>query len=284
MYYGILTASVILFGIQFLFNDKYQKEAGNGSAATFIFTFISSLTGLLCLLVINKFKIDATPFTLIMGLCASLNMMAYNFCSLKAFEHINLSLYSLFAMLGGMVLPFLTGIIFYGEPLTVGNTVCLVLITIALSLTVGKVDSHKKIATLYYAGIFVLNGMAGVISKIYTSADFPKCDEAVYSIWTAFFGVLTAGAVLVAMRKSLPKTSAKALFYTSGYGAINKIANYLLLLALAVLPASVQYPFVTGGVMIVSTVISLITGQKPSRKELAAVCLSFAGIIALVLI
>lgn len=284
MYYGIITISVIMFGIQFLFNNKYQEEAGNDTAATFIFTFYSSLVGLVCLLAINKFQIDATPFTLIMGLASSLNILAYNYCSLKAFEHINLSLYSLFAMLGGMVLPFIVGIAFYGEPLTIGNSICLVLITIALLITVGKGDKHKKIATLYYAGVFVLNGMAGVISKIYASSDFEKCNEAVYSIWAAFFGALTAGIVLLVMRKKLPKTSKKAYLYTAGYGAINKLANYLLLIALAVLPASVQYPFVTGGVMIVSTAISLITGQKPSKKELIAVALSFIGILALVII
>lgn len=284
MYYGIITISVIMFGIQFLFNDKYQKEAGNGTAATFIFTFYSSLVGLVCLLAINKFQIDATPFTLIMGLASSLNILAYNYCSLKAFEHINLSLYSLFAMLGGMVLPFVVGIVFYGEPLTIGNSICLLLITVALIITVGKGNKNKKIALLYYAGVFVLNGMAGVISKIYASSSFDKCNEAVYSIWAAFFGALTAGVVLLAMRKKLPKTSKKAYLYTAGYGAINKLANYLLLIALAVLPASVQYPFVTGGVMIVSTVISLITGQKPSKKELIAVALSFIGILALVII
>ncbi len=284
MYYGLLTVSVVLFGIQFLFNDKYEKEAGNTTAATFLFTFISSLSGLLCLLVINKFRIDATPFTLIMAFLTAANIIAYNFCSLKAIEHINLSLYSLFAMLGGMVLPFVTGIIFYNEPLTKGNVICLVLITISLALTVGKGNKNNKLATLYYAGVFILNGMAGVLSKIYASGNYNKCNEAVYSIWAAFFGVLGAGIVLFALRHKLPKITNKAYLFGTGYGVINKFANYLLLIALAFLPASVQYPFVTGGVMIVSTIISVLCGQKPSKKELGAVALSFAGIMALVLI
>ena len=284
MYYALLSVSVVLFGIQFLFNDKYEKEAGNNTASTFLFTFISSLSGLFCLLVINKFQIDATPFTLIMAFLTSANIIAYNFCSLKAIEHINLSLYSLFAMLGGMVLPFVTGIIFYDEPLTLGNTICLVLISIALTLTVGKGNKKNKLATLYYAGVFVLNGMAGVLSKIYASGNYDKCNEAVYSIWAAFFGVLSAGIVLIILRRKLPKISKKAYLFGTGYGVINKFANYLLLIALAVLPASVQYPFVTGGVMIVSTIISLLCGQKPSKKELGAVALSFIGIMALVLI
>ncbi len=284
MYYGLLTVSVILFGVQFFFNDRYEKEAGNTTAATFLFTFISSLSGLLCLLVINKFQIDATPFTLLMSFFSSANIIAYNYFSLKAIAHINLSLYSLFAMLGGMVLPFVTGIVFYNESLTIGNTICLVLISIALGMTVGKGDKKNKIATLYYAGVFVLNGMAGVISKIYASAEYDKCNEAVFSIWAALFGVLGAGIVLFVLRKKIPKISHKIFLFGTGYGVINKFANYLLLIALAVLPASVQYPFVTGGVMIVSTIISIICGQKPSKREIGAVVLSFVGILALVLV
>jgi drug/metabolite transporter (DMT)-like permease len=48
------------------------------------------------------------------------------------------------------------------------------------------------------------------------------------------------------------------------------------------LPASAQYPFVTGGTMIVSTVISLFTDKKPSKKEIIAVALSFIGIVLLI--
>jgi len=45
--------------------------------------------------------------------------------------------------------------------------------------------------------------------------------------------------------------------------------------------ASVQYPMVTGGVMIVSTVISCFGKNKPSVKELASVGLAFIGMLTL---
>ena len=61
-------------------------------------------------------------------------------------------------------------------------------------------------------------------------------------------------------------------------------AMLLLLLALAFLPASVQYPFVTGGVMIVSTLISVCIGEKVTKKELLAVGIAFLGILALTVI
>lgn len=281
MYYAIITISVIMFGVQFLFNDKYQKEAGSGVAPTFVFSFLSSVVGLFCLLVINKFEFGFTPFTLIMASIAAINLLLYTFCSLKAFEHINLSLYSIFAMLGGMVLPFFAGIIFYDEPLTIQKAGCLLLITLALVFTAEK--GEKKKGIIYYAGVFVLNGMAGVISKAFQSAPYEKCNAAVFSIWMAIVGAVISGAVLIFMRKSIVKPNKKAVLCTVGYGVLNKIANYLLLVALAVLPASVQYPFVTGGTMVVSTVISALCGQKPSKKEIFAVALSFAGIIVLIM-
>lgn len=67
-------------------------------------------------------------------------------------------------------------------------------------------------------------------------------------------------------------------------GTVNHLANLLLVIALAVLPASAQYPMITGGVMIVSTVISLPSKKKPSGKEILSAVLAFAGILVLVVI
>ena len=279
-YYGLITVSVILFGITFFFNDRYQKESGSGMGATFIFSLVNSLAGLFCLLVTSGFRLDFTPFTLVMAVLTAMNAIGYTFCSLKAFEHINLSLYSIFAMLGGMLLPFVVGIMFYDESLTVGKSIALILIAAALAFTVKR--GEKKNGTVYYVGVFVLNGMSGVLAKIFQSAPYEKTDAASYSIWSALVCAVISAFVLLAIRKSVKKPSAKAIALSSGFGAINKIANYMLLIALAVLPASVQYPFVTGGTMIVSTAIALISRQKPSWKELVSVGLSFVGVLILV--
>ena len=279
-YYGLISAAVILFGITFFFNARYQKESGSGIGATFIFSFINSVAGLVCLLIINGFKLEFTPFTLLMAALTAINGIVYIFCSLKAFEHINLSLYSIFAMLGGMLLPFVVGILFYNEPLTLGKGIALAVIIAALAFTVKP--GEKKKGTIYYVGVFVLNGMSGVLSKMFQSAPYEKTNAASYSIWSALVGAIISACVIICIRKSVKRPNIKAVSLATGFGAINKVANYMLLIALAVLPASVQYPFVTGGTMIVSTVISLITRQKPSWRELVSVGLSFAGVLILV--
>jgi drug/metabolite transporter (DMT)-like permease len=279
-YYAIITASVILFALTFFFNDRYQKESGSDMGATFVFSLINSLAGLLCLLALNRFRFEFTPFTLLMATLTAINAIAYIFCSLKAFAHINISLYSIFAMLGGMLLPFVVGIVFYDETLTVGKGVSLVLIIAALAFTVKR--DQKKNGGIYYAGVFILNGMSGVLAKIFQSAPYEAASAASYSIWSALVTVVISVGVLIVLGKRVKKPSGKAVALSSCFGILSKIGNYMLLIALAVLPASVQYPFVTGGTMIVSTVIALICRQKPSYREYISVGLSFAGVMILV--
>ena len=67
-----------------------------------------------------------------------------------------------------------------------------------------------------------------------------------------------------------------SLRYSAGSACLNSVANMLLLIALLKLPASVQYPMVTGGVIVFSTVIELVRKSKLTKKEIAAALIAFA--------
>jgi EamA domain-containing membrane protein RarD len=103
---------------------------------TFESLLIGSLSGVIVLFIINGFKFEFTIFTFIMSLLTALNSFGFTYCSFKALGHINLSKFSLFSMLGGMLLPFIQGILFYNEPLTTGKILCFVIIVFSLFLTV----------------------------------------------------------------------------------------------------------------------------------------------------
>ena len=281
VYYLITAAAVVMFSLQFWFNDRFQAHCGSSAKAAMLFSLGANAAGFAALLLINRFRLEFTPFSALMALAAGLDGILFLVCSLKAFAVINLSLYSVFSMLGGMALPFVLGIAVYGEPLTLGKGLCFAFTAAALALTVKK-DAGGKRARLWYAGIFILNGMSGVIAKIFQSAPYAKTSEAGFSALSALAGALLAAAALPLVKGKLPKITLRPALDMAAYGAVNRVANFLLLLSLAHLPASAQYPFVTGGVMIVSTLISFFTPQKPSKKELLAVALAFAGIIILV--
>ena len=307
MYYGLIILSVVMFGGCFVIQDVYRRVRGaTGIKMTLETLFVGSLGGLAVLFVANCFSIENgisfdinglnpgfTWFTLLIALLTALNSFAFTYCAFMALNKINLSLFSLFSMLGGMLLPFLQGIIFYGEKLTADKIVCVIFIAVALAVTLdfksGNATEKDRFAFIYYVGIFVFNGMSGVLSKIFASATLPKTTSAGYSIWVSLITAVVAGIILfIVYRKKAenePPYTVKAAFISGASGALNKIANFILVVALASgIDASVQYPMVTGGVMIVSTAAAYLTENKPKAKELVSVALAFVGMLALFVI
>ena len=222
------------------------------------------------------------------------NGFLFTYCSFKVLGIVNLSMFSLFAMLGGMVIPFFQGIIFYKEPFTLAKIIAVIFITLALLCTIDfrKDQSRKtdKKAYLYYLGVFMLNGLGGALSKIYSSAPQElRISEAGYSVWLALLNTIIAGTILlVAFPKKRKETtslgvSSTAICATSG--VLNKVANFMLIVALTSgIDASVQYPMVTGGVMIVSTLAAYLTENKPTKKELLSIATAFIGTLMLFII
>ncbi|MBQ9946235.1 MAG: EamA family transporter [Clostridia bacterium] len=282
IYYAFLTAAVTMFSFQFLFNGIFEKEYGNGIRAMFVFSAGSSLVGFLGLLIINGFRFEYTHFSMLMAFLAALDSIGYTYFSLKSLGRINLSLYSMFAMLGGMILPAVTGIIFYDEPLTVGKGICYVLILLALLLSVKK--DKKTSGYIYYMGVFMLNGLSGVLSTIFQNAPYEKTSEAGYSMLIALIALVICLVFLPFVKGDGKKLTKKAILSMGGYGVLCRGGNYLLLIALAHLPASAQYPFVTGGVMIISTIICCFTANKPSKREILGVGISFAALLILMFV
>lgn len=287
MYYALILLSVVMFGGCFALNDVYRKLRGSNLKISMEASFIGSLAGLVFLLIINSFKFEFTFFTFVMALLASLNGLAFTFCTFRALDSVNLSLFSLFSMLGGMMLPFLQGILFYGEAVTVAKVAAVVLICISLSLSVDR--KGKGGGLIYCIGIFIFNGMSGVLTKLFNTLPFERTSAAGYSIWGGIITVLLSGSVWLILNhrekaQAGAKFSPKACAVGAATGAINKVANFILVLALVHVDASIQYPAVTGGVIIVSTLICLFGDKRPSRRELISVAIAFLGTLLLFVI
>ena len=284
MYFGLLTLCAAMFSVQFLFTDMFKNSYGSGLKSTLVFTMGSSVVGVILLTIINGFNFGFTPFAIVMATVNAINGALFTLCSLQALKKCNLSLYSVFSMLGGMALPFVTGIVFYNEPLTAGKIICFVFITMALFIPIRK--GEKSGGTIYYAGLFILNGMAGVIAKFYSDAPFEKVGAVEFSVLSCIAAFVLAFVLFLIFcrEKTQRKFDLKCLMSIAGGGFLSRIANMFLLVSLAKISASAQYPFITGGTMVFSTLICFFIGQKPSKKELLAVGLSFAGIVLMVLI
>ena len=128
MYYLLVMIAVVIFGGCFSLSDSYRKVRGSGIVSSMESAFVGSTAGIIILLAVSGFHFEATPFTLLLAFIAALCGIVFTWCSFKALDRVNLSVYSVFSMLGGMALPFLQGILIYGESLTLGKSICVLLI------------------------------------------------------------------------------------------------------------------------------------------------------------
>lgn len=286
MYHALIMLSVCMLGSCFMLNDVYRKKRSSNLLSSMESSCIGALAGIIVLFIINGIKFEFTLFTAIMSLLTALNGICFTYLSFKSLDTTNLSLYSLFSMLGGMLLPFAQGIIFYGEEITVAKVLCVVFIMAALALTIKKGNGKK--GYLYYIGIFVLNGMSGVISKFFNELPFEKTSAASYSMYGAIWTVIISGILWILLAKSgkykMPKYTVGVAAIAAAKGTVNRVANFILVLALAHVDASIQYPMVTGGVMIMSTLVCFFGSNKPSKREIISVVLAFIGLLLLFVI
>lgn len=276
MYYFMLAVATVLFASQFLFNQRFEAENGASFGSSVVFSLYSSVAGFFILFVLNGFQLQFSSFSLLMAVIHGATSFLYNIASVKSLHSVNLSAYSIFAMLGGMLLPFLYGILFGGEPLTPLKLLCCLCMATALLFTV---DYKEKAGNkLWYFAVFVLNGLFGVISTIHqgntTAVDsfsFLMLSRIAVLIFTLPFCFKEA--------KSFKKSVAKSLFWSAGFALFSGVGNLLVLLALKHLPASVQYPIITGGTMAVSLIISVLRKEKNNLRTVLATAVAFVSTV-----
>lgn len=280
--YSLVIAATVLFSLQFLFNQRFQESCGTDLKASLVFSLYKSMVIVFIMLIISGFKVEFTWFSMLMATIYAASGILMSYYSLKAFSVANLSVYSVFSMLGGMLLPFLLGIIFYDEPLTVFKVICCILIVGAVLLNI-KSGTQSKKALIYYFAVFFLNGIAGVISKIHQSSSYAHVDSSGFMIWSSVVTVAICAIWLLVGYRKIPLVKDKELLFVSGYGVFNGLGNLFLLIALSVLPASVQYPLVTGGVIVCSAVISTVRKEKLTAKDYAATAIALLASIFIAL-
>lgn len=284
MEYAFLVIAAALYSLMFLGNRAYQRSNGAGLSAALSFAMYTSIVALPIFLIISTvgmisgweplsdLKLEFSWFSLFMALLNSGVLIGYSIFSIKALSVANLSLFSIFAMLGGMLLPSLYGLIFSGEPLTVGKACCYVLIAAALFLTFEGGGKSGGKSMFYCFGVFVLNGLSGVVTSIHSEEAF--ADIAVssgsYMIMNRAGNIVVCVILLLSICKKIPKLKTADIGSVTGNGACAGMGNLLQLMALASLDSSVLFPIVTGGTMLFSMVVSLIIGEKPSKKTIVA--------------
>ena len=291
MYIALIVFATFLFSIQFVFNDVYQRGEGANVVAAMLFSGLTGLAGCVMLVCTNADAFQYSFFSMALAFVSAAKNVLSAYLSIIVLSRANLSVFSLYSMLGGMLLPFAYAILFCGEPLTWQKCVCTLLIMAALLIglrgkeTTAEEKKQQGSPLPWYLGVFVMNGLSGVFSTIHQRAGDIAVSASAYSLMERGWGLLIVIVVLfICRRMGQPitlKRPARSIGSSAGYGVITTFANLILLIALLHVDASVQYPIVTGGVIVLSLMWDWILGKKPNRYAVGAAAVSFGGLLFL---
>lgn len=282
VYYLLLVAAAILFSVQFVFNQQFQIRQGADADSSLTFSVYAYFCMAVLMVLLNRFRLHCSWITLAIAGAYAVTLVVFSFSSVKAFASVSLSFYSLFSMLGGMLLPFLYGLVFCGEPLTVGKGVGCGLVLVALLLTLRQ-PSFSVRGLICCLICFVCNGMVGVFSKMH-QIYAPAVDNGSFLTLTYLLAAALAFVILAFRRRiGALRIRGISVMFTAGYALCSGTAGLLSLIALQNVPASVQYPFITGGVIVLSAVVGWLQKEKLSVRGVLSVAVALAASIIVIL-
>ncbi len=298
IYYLLLILAAVCFAGQFVFTKLYQKNTTQTLITTFVMLTIASSVGALLFLCINGFKLEVSQVSLLYALAFAVVMIPYYIISVKVLSLGSVAIYSMFMMLGGMLVPFLYGIIFLHEDITWGRIVGSVLLTgfiIMQALTQKKDNSdnangEKKNNKLFYLLCFLMffiNGATGVITKAHqvSAAPIESSHFTTFSfLFTAAVGIIMLVVLLIAKGKQeffqevKGAVTVKPLIALIALGLIMVTGSFLSVFSASKLPASVQFPISSGGTIVFSAIAGLIIyKEKLAKLEWFSVIGAFAA-------
>ena len=281
MNYLLICLATVMVSLQFFFNKRYQQQEGMSMEKTLVFSVGTSLVIGIVMLMVSGFRLEFSWFSLMTaGLSAVIGIL-FIYYSVILMEKVNLSLYSLVTMLGGMLLPFIGGICFWGEGVTIKKIISLAVITGALFIGIDLKADRK--ALVYCLFIFVLNGLNGVVSKWHQTYSAINVSSEGFLLLRSGVTILICVIILCFVNKNKLRLNhvRDALVNMSGFGLMSGLANLLVLIALVHVAASIQYPMITGGTIIVSTLVSLCTKEKITYINLLSTALAMGGTLLL---
>ena len=296
-YYILIFIADFLIAGQFSFNKLYEHKLARSNGDFLILPVLAALINCILFLVLNKFTLAFGTFSFGMAILNAFVQASSMVCGILVVRLGNVSVYTMFMMLGGMLLPYLYGVAFLCEKPSVFQIIGLFVLIAALILfalppkNAEKKSTHKLFYVLCFL-VFFLNGASSIIAKAHqiNKAAIPTYDFLVWSYMMQFILTFVCFGVgqLIGRRKvaeGQPSLCIRSnpwmtVLVSAGYAICMGVGNLLLLTAVIHLPASVQYPIVTGGSIIITTIVARIAfKEKIGVMTLIGLGLMFAGVL-----
>ncbi len=297
--YILVFLSVVLLSLGFILQKVYQKQLNNDGSAGAKFNLTSAIFSIILLVILNGFNIEFTWYSFINAFLKTLCGYVYVILGFFIMKRGKMVLYTLFLMSGGMLVPAVWGWIFLNETVLALRVVGVVIILVAIIIpNIGKQKLDLKTFFLCIA-VFILNGFVSVFSKLHQSTvEYETVSTTSYALWSTFISLCMSFIYILftnglnskkktpsdncdnAPKKNNLKTKKWIIpiLIVALYSVVGNISSLLQLEGAKNLPASVLYPMITGGSVVLSGIFALIFfKEKPSKREWIGIFLCLVG-------
>ena len=282
MYYILICLSAMLCSMDFATNKLFQKINGSSLKTSLAFNSLVGLFVAIIMFTVNGFKIKITPFSIIMSVLYTIFLMLYNILGFRLLKIGSLARYTLYLMIGGMVVPYIFGLFFLNEPFTIARFIAIILVALGVKFAyIQKDETKTKLRILFlYIAVFLLNGFTSVISKIHQiPTSYKSVDVLDFLILSGICRFFIAGTIyLLTKKEDTAKIQPKSIGLIFISAALFNIAFLFQLISASELPATVLFPFLTGGTIIFSAICGkLFFKENFTKNSIIGIVLCFAG-------
>lgn len=283
MDYALVITATVLLAIDFSISKKYQSVVGTSPAVGLIFNMANGLLTAIIFWAIGGFKLTFSPFSAILASGMALCGLLYSLLGFRILKTGNMSLYSLFLMSGGMLVPYIYGLWRWDEEPGLWRILGVICILTAVALSNrAKSQVSAKLLSLC-AAIFLLNGMVSILSKCHQIEKvYPTVESAGFVMYSGIARAIFSAAALPFFKREKTAEGGKfwsfSLLLAAGSAVIGGVSYLFQLIGAETLPATVLYPIVTGGSILFSTFAGkLFFKEKISTTQWISVGLCFVG-------
>ena len=286
MYYLLALLADVGITACFSINKVYRNRVSYALSSVTFKMAVGSGVSFLLFFTLNRFRLETNGFTLGMALCMCVTAILSETVTFTAYGKGHISLYTAFQMQGGMLLPFLYGVL-CGNRLTWLHAVGIAMMTAALTLTVlparGQAERPTKGFVILCCLIFVINGVVSILSYLYSNSADGTGAQNFIMLKALMLG--SAAALLCGLgpkgsgdgkpdRRALGKLGAMIACVS----IIDSASYFAQLISAARLPAIVMYPIVTGGTVVLTAGAGrLFFHERHTRRASFGFLLSFVA-------
>lgn len=259
--------------------NDFSKKCVSHIGDLYLFNTVSAFLSLVTLTAISLVKGELCvpgAYTAWMGAMYGLSTALFTLLNMMALQTGPLS-YTNTIIFCAMVIPALSGMVLYGEPVTAGQYCGIALMLLSFVFSMDKKSDTRGMSLrwlLLCLGAFLFNGAVGVLQKVHQNS--PEKGQlgmfliVAFIVYTLFSAVLTVlhthlhGEPPAAWKSQLRrKSTVYVLMSGVGIGICNQINTYLA----GAMRAIVFFPLVNGVAILITLLIGLIVWKEKFSKK-----------------